>query len=137
MKLLPREDGHPALFDAYEAALRALAHGAADAPELRRFEKILLREIGYGLSLDEDSDGKPINPQGRYLYLVERGAVEARGDEGVQPLAGKTLLDMAADDYTDARTQAESKALMRQLIAHHLSGQSLQSRRVFIELQEL
>jgi len=137
MKLLPREDGHPVLFDAYEAALRALAYGAADAPELRRFEKILLREIGYGLNLDEDSEGKPIDPQGRYLYLVERGAVEARGDEGVLPLAGKTLLDMAADDYTDARTQAESKALMRQLIAHHLSGQSLQSRRVFIELQEL
>ena len=63
--------------------------------------------------------------------------MEARGDEGVPSLAGKTLLDMAADDYTDARTQAESKALMRQLIAHHLSGQSLQSRRVFIELQEL
>ena len=137
MKLLPREDGHPVLFDAYEAALRALAHGAADAPELRRFEKILLREIGYGLNLDEDSEGKSIDPQGRYLYLVERGAVEARGDEGVQPISGKTLLDMAADDYTDARTQAESKALMRQLIAHHLSGQSLQSRRVFIELQEL
>ncbi|GAB2181499.1 DNA repair protein RecO [Denitratisoma sp. agr-D3] len=137
MKLLPREDGHPVLFDAYEAALGALATGAADAPELRRFEKILLREIGYGLSLDQDAEGKPITTDGRYLYLVERGAVEARGDEGVPPLAGKTLLDMAADDYTDARTRAESKALMRQLITHHLNGQSLQSRRVFVELQEL
>lgn len=137
MKLLPREDGHPLLFDAYEAALTALSHGADDAPELRRFEQILLREIGYGLSLELDAEGKAISAEGRYLYLVERGAVEARGDEGVPSLAGKTLLDMAADDYTDARTQAESKALMRQLIAHHLAGQSLQSRRVFIELQEL
>lgn len=137
MKLLPREDAHPALFDAYEAALLALSHGAADAPELRRFEKSLLREIGYGLSLDQDAAGQAIKPDDRYLYLVERGAVMARGDEGVPTLAGKTLLDMAADDYTDIRTQAESKTLMRQLIAHHLAGQSLQSRRVFIELQEL
>ena len=36
-----------------------------------------------------------------------------------------------------AAKEALGKALMRQLIAHHLSGQSLQSRRVFIELQEL
>lgn len=137
MKLLPREDGHPVLFDAYEAALLALAQGAADAPELRRFEKILLREIGYGLNLEADAEGAPIAADGRYLYLAERGAVAARGDEGVPALAGKTLLDMAADDYTDPRTRAESKALMRQLIAHHLAGQSLQSRRVFVELQEL
>jgi recombinational DNA repair protein (RecF pathway) len=52
-------------------------------------------------------------------------------------LSGKTLLDMAADDYSDPRTRLESRRLMRQLIAHHLGGKSLQSRRVFIELQEL
>ena len=137
MKLLPREDSHPVLFDAYEAALGALAHGAADAPELRRFEKTLLREIGYGLSLEEDAEGNAISADGRYLYLVERGAVEARGDEGVPTIAGQTLLDMAADDYSDSRTQAESKALMRQLMSHHLNGTPLQSRRVFIDLQEL
>jgi len=137
MKLLPREDGHPLLFDAYEAALLALSHGADDAPELRRFEKTLLREIGYGLNLDQDAEGRLIQAEARYLYLVERGVVAARGDEGVPTLSGRTLLDLATDDYTDPRTQAESKALMRQLIAHHLAGQSLQSRRVFVELQEL
>jgi recombinational DNA repair protein (RecF pathway) len=31
----------------------------------------------------------------------------------------------------------ESRRLMRQLISHHLGGKSLQSRRVFMELQEL
>lgn len=136
-KLLPREDAHPGLFDAYAAALAALAGGAADAPELRRFEKALLKEIGYGLSLDHDADGTPIRQDGRYLYLVERGAMAARGDEGVPTLAGKTLLDLEADDYRDPRTLAESKLLMRQLLAHHLNGHMLQSRRVFMDLQEL
>jgi DNA repair protein RecO (recombination protein O) len=50
---------------------------------------------------------------------------------------GKTLLDIAADDYSDPRTAAESKQLMRQLFGHYLGGQALQSRRVFMELQEL
>lgn len=136
-KLLPREDAHPSLFDAYADALAALACGAADAPELRRFEKSLLKEIGYGLSLEATADGCEIQPDAAYLYLVERGIVPAQGDEGVPTLIGKTLLDLAVDDYRDPRTLSESKSLMRQLLSHHLGGQLLQSRRVFMELQEL
>lgn len=136
-KLLPREDAHPSLFDAYAEALAALASGAADAPELRRFEKSLLKEIGYGLSLEHEADGTPIRVDGRYFYRLEQGAVVARNDEDGPTLAGKTLLDLAADDYRDPRTLAESKLLMRQLLAHHLSGHVLQSRRVFVDLQEL
>ena len=136
LKLLAREDAHPLLFDAYEEAVLALAGGGADAPELRRFEKSLLREIGYGLNLQEDAEGHALVAERPYLYLFERGAVEARGDEGVTPILGKTLLDMAVDDYRDPRTLAESKILMRQLMAHHLNGKPLQSRRVFMELQE-
>jgi DNA repair protein RecO (recombination protein O) len=138
MKMLPREDAHPALYDAYGEALIALAQGSADAPELRRFEKTLLKELGYGLTLDVDADsGAPIATEAQYCYLVERGPV-AKVDAGDTPmLSGKTLLDMAADDYTDPRTRQQSKQLMRQLIAHHMGGKPLHSRRVFVELQEL
>jgi len=138
LRLMPREDAHAALYDAYADALAALARGAAEAAELRRFEKTLLRELGYGLALDRVAGSRePVRAEGRYMYLVERGAVEAHGDENVPTISGKTLLDLAADDYADARTLAESKLLMRQLIAHYLGGQPLQSRRVFVELQEL
>jgi DNA repair protein RecO (recombination protein O) len=44
---------------------------------------------------------------------------------------------MDADDYRDPRTLAESKLLMRQLVSHQLGDKALQSRRVFIDLQEL
>jgi DNA repair protein RecO (recombination protein O) len=138
LKLLPREDAHPVLFSAYSQALDALARGASDAPELRRFEKTLLKELGYGLTLDlEANAGVPVLAEQEYFYLVERGPVLANGREGVPPISGKTLLDLAADDYRDPRTLAESKMLMRQLFNHYLSGQMLQSRRVFVELQEL
>lgn len=157
LKMLPREDAHAVLFDAYAAALRALAGGGADAPELRRFEKTLLKELGYGLTLDiEVETGQPVVADGEYTYLIERGPVARvfAGDpnamqsthrvgvgdtaaEATPGLCGKTLLDMAADDYADPRTRIESRQLMRQLIAHHLGGKPLQSRRVFIELQEL
>jgi DNA repair protein RecO (recombination protein O) len=140
LKMLPREDAHGALFDAYAAALRALAGGGADAPELRRFEKTLLKELGYGLTLDvEVESGQPVVAEREYHYLMERGPVARTGASSDEKpgLSGRTLLDMAADDYSDPRTRIESRQLMRQLIAHHLGGKPLQSRRVFMELQEL
>ncbi|MDO8347245.1 MAG: DNA repair protein RecO [Rugosibacter sp.] len=144
VKLLPREDAHGALFDAYAAALQALAGGAADAPELRRFEKTLLKELGYGLTLDRDAEsGETVDAEARYAFQIERGPVRKVGAGDTAStldsatICGKSLLDMAADDYADPRTRAESKLLMRQLIAHYLAGKPLQSRRVFVELQEL
>lgn len=136
LKLLPREDAHPALFDAYAATLASLS-GNAEATDLRRFEKALLRELGYGLSLERDAvSGEPLQPEGRYVYQIERGAVAADAAGDGMAYRGKTLLDIAADDFSDPRTAAESKQLMRQLFGHYLGGQALQSRRVFMELQE-
>lgn len=137
LKLLPREDAHVALFDAYAEALAALAQGVVDAAELRRFEKALLKELGYGLVLTYEASGRVIEADVRYRYQLERGAVRESEAETGQVITGKTLLDLAADDYRDPRSLAESKLLMRYLLAHHLSGQQLQTRRVFIELQDV
>lgn len=141
VRLLPREDPHVALFDAYAGVLTVLAAGATETAELRRFEKTLLRELGYGLSLEYEVDtGEPVQAGCLYAYQIERGVVKAVVAGGVPPgltFAGKTLLDLAADDYSDPRTLTESKILMRLLMSHYLGGQPLQSRRIFAELQEL
>jgi DNA repair protein RecO (recombination protein O) len=138
LKLMPREDAHPLLFDAYGAALVALAGGAEESAELRRFEKTLLRELGYGLALDREAgSGLAVQPNQRYVYQIERGVVKSADDAEGPTISGQTLLDMTADDYSDARTLAESKLLMRQLMAHYLGGQALQSRRIFMELLEI
>lgn len=49
LRLLPREDAHPLLYDAYDKALVHLASGSRAAAALRRFEWMLLRETGYGI----------------------------------------------------------------------------------------
>ena len=139
LKLLPREDAHPGLFDAYEESLSGLARGAQgnNGTELRRFELSLLRELGYGLSLERDAaSGEPLSPERQYAYLVERGPVMSSTDSTGVSYRGKTLLDMAVDDFSDPRTAIESKQLMRQLFGHYLGGHALQSRRVFVDLQE-
>ncbi len=51
LRLLPREDPHETLFEAYDEALSQLAQGSSAAGALRRFEWILLTETGYGLDV--------------------------------------------------------------------------------------
>lgn len=142
--LLPREDAHARLFAVYADTLRRFADALAES-DLRRFECALLQELGYGLTLTRDAHGLPIDPEGDYAYEIERGPVRlpARGEMGslaafpaALPLRGKTLLDLAGEDFSDARSLAEAKPLMRALIAHYTGGKALESRKIFKEIQE-
>lgn len=139
LKLLPREDAHEHLFEAYAAALAQLPSAQDHAAVLRRFERVLLQELGYGLVFDREvSSGAPIAADGRYRYVPDRGPVAAAefGDQSGVELAGKTLLDMSLDQYTDPRTVQQSKALMRALINHCLGNQTLYTRQLLRDLQQ-
>ena len=143
-KLLARDDPHEALFDAYLAALAALAEDGPAAPVLRHFEVVLLREAGYAVRLTHTATDEPIEPAALYHYVPEQGPIRidtggARihaGDEAAV-VDGKTLLDIEADDYRDPVTLAQAKSLMRYLLQHHLSGQVLHTRRMMLDLQSL
>lgn len=139
LRLLPRDDPHPALFEAYAQAIGALAWGEPEQASLRRFEKSLLKELGYGIPLEtEIHSGQRLDPDKRYIYLIERGPAEAAGETGDAPVfSGRALLAIAADDYAEPQTRTQARQLMRMLINHYLGGQGLSSRRVFMELQEL
>ena len=141
MHLLPREDPHERLFEQYAEMLVRLAAdplGKVREAELRRFEKALLQELGYGLTLNHDSDGAPIVEDAHYTYRMEQGPVRLTHDaESAQVVSGKTLLDLEAEDFSDQRSRQESKALMRTLMAYYLAGKELETRKIFKELQEL
>ena len=138
MRLLPREDAHDALFARYRDALAQLASGGDSAPALRSFERALLRELGYAMALERDSaNGSAIDPAKSYRYDPERGPIEANGAFADALVSGRTLLDMAHDDYSDPLTQQQAKVLMRTLLDHRLEHQPLRSRRIFRDLLAL
>ena len=140
LKLLPREDPHEQLFEAYATALGQLPTAQDHAAVLRRFERVLLRELGYGLVLDRDvAGGHPIEPEARYRYVPERGPLPTRegGEQSGVELAGQTLIDMAVDRYEDPQTIQQGKALMRTLINHCLGNQTLHTRQLLRDLQQM
>lgn len=140
LKLLPREDPHEQLFEAYAGALAQLPAAQDHAAVLRRFERVLLQELGYGLVFDREVvSGEPIAANAVYRYVPDRGPVAAAetGDQSGVELSGQTLLDMAVDQYADPRTLQQSKALMRALINHCLGNQTLHTRQLLRDLQQL
>ena len=138
LRLLPREDSHDALFTRYRHALQQLASHEDTAAALRSFERALLKELGYAMALERDSaNGSAIDPSKSYRYDPERGPVEVADTASESVVSGRTLLDMARDDYADPLTQQQAKALMRTLLNHRLDYQPLKSRRIFMDLLAL
>jgi DNA repair protein RecO (recombination protein O) len=143
LKLLPREDPHPALWDAYEQALTSLAAGegaGAQAVILRRFEVRLLAELGYALSLTTEADtGAAVDPSARYHYAFDAGPRRHAAEPGTRwpTVRGATLLALAEQRYPDAATAAEAKQLMREVLDHLLESRRIESRRIVADLRSL
>lgn len=143
LRLLPREDPHEQLFDAYAALMAQLAASTEQAALLRGFELRLLKELGYAPPLDREAEsGTPVQPGTRYAYAPERGptalqAVAPGAEADEVTVDGQTLLDMSRNDYGRAATREEARRLMRRLIAVRLAGQSLHTREMLRELQDL
>jgi DNA repair protein RecO (recombination protein O) len=138
LRLLPRDDAHEALFDFYAEALRGLASAAPHAAVLRAFEKRLLAELGYAPLLEREAgSGAPVDPGRRYVYEPDRGPVPFYNSSAELSVSGQTLLDLAADQYERAETRDEARMLLRALIGERLHGQTLHTRAVLRELNDL
>jgi DNA repair protein RecO (recombination protein O) len=140
LRLLARGDAHELLYDRYVDTLDQLASESSGVDFeriLRRFEKNLLSEIGYGATLDADADsGAPIDPDAHYVFQPEHGALRAIGQSGC-PVSGQTLIDLASDQFERPATLVEAKALMRTLINHTLGAKPLYTRQLLRELTDL
>lgn len=138
VKLLARDDPHPALFDHYVATLNQLAHDEPVPIVLRKFERALLRETGVASDFTICTTTREAVVLDR-IYVVdpERGPRLALLADTWPKVSGKTLLDMEREDYSDGATQAQSKFLMRFLLAHHLGGAPLNTRQILLDLMQL
>ncbi len=138
LRLLHRGDAHPELYAVYCQTLALLGRGEDEEAVLRRFERLLLQEIGYGLQLEHAADsGDPIMAGRRYDYLPERGPVPLVGEPRGVAVHGETLLALARDACLDERCRREAKRLMRAALAVHLGDRPLKSRELYRQQRSL
>lgn len=134
MRLLPRHDPHPGIFDVYERTLREL--GGNEEPALRIFEKRLLGELGYGLMLDREADsGLPIDPRATYEFQLERGPVRCDNAAATGILLhGSSLLALHGEAFDDPQTRRDAKRLLRAALSLYLGARPLRTREVLRRL---
>ena len=114
-KLLAPGLEHRSLFEKYRETLCALANAESDLPALRLFEKQLLDELGYALTLTHDVDGATIEETKRYTFLPQSGArpVDSGDKHGV---SGQTLLDLSRHDLSHPVTVRETTILLKPVL---------------------
>ncbi len=132
LRLLSRDESDQVLFGAYQQALDGLAAGdGADAP-LRRFELVLLGQLGYRPPLDRDAQtGAPVQAQRRYLCDPERGPVLVVSPDAADAVSGATLLALHRGEALTGGGVREARNLLRRLLAPHLGDEPLRSRALF------
>lgn len=138
LKLLPRHDPHPALFEAYGSVVSGLQDPSDDpARLLRLFEKRLLEELGWGLDLLHDArSGAPIRADRAYRYRIEGGAEAVEGvAEGPMVFPGSSLLSLARGELADTGSLADARRLLRAAIDQCLDGRALRTREVLMAMR--
>lgn len=139
IKLLAREDAHPHLYDAYADTLAALGD---EAPALRAFELVLLRETGVLPELGTETlTVQPVLADRRYTLHAEAGLLaDADGLPGAAWAALESALalgDMGALRAACAPFATALRAPLRGLLHYHLGASKLRTRQVMLEAQKL
>lgn len=159
MRLLARDDPHPALFDAYALTVHIIAQEfrkeAAEGTEgqrvlevaLRAFELMLLREIGFLPSLkSQTANLADLQADAAYVLIPEGGLRVAHAEDrssltGAQWLSLQTALDSTAP-FSQLLQACSSclqplKTQLRTLLHYHCGVTTLKTRQMMMDIQNL
>lgn len=136
MRLLHRDVPVPGIFVLYAEAAQALCASPLLEPALRRFEKQLLDELGYGHRYAMTVTGEPVECNLSYTFDPDHGVrVAAAGRVDSQRFRGSALLALESGDFGGHLGTADdlhdAKRLMRRALAPYLGDKPLKSRDLF------
>lgn len=129
-RLVTYHDPHPELFSIYQETLASFTRDE-DELVLRRFEKHLLTEIGYGLNLYSECENDiALLKDEKYYYDLEKGPVNIKNNnsDGELIVSGQTLHDLAVERFSSPESKKEAKQLMRIILNHYLGDKPLKTR---------
>ena len=158
IRLLARDDPHPALFDAYALTVHIIAQegrGSGYGTDnlqtlevaLRAFELMLLREIGFLPSLKSQTANLADLQTDTAYVLIPEGGLRAAHAEDRSSLTGAQWLSLQAaldsDTPFSQLLQACSTCLqplktqLRTLLHYHCGVSTLKTRQMMMDIQSL
>ncbi|MDX1516972.1 MAG: DNA repair protein RecO [Woeseiaceae bacterium] len=136
LHFLHRHDAQPEIFAAYANTIAHLVSAAEAAIPLRKFEIELLRLLGYALNVEHEANTHDaLQADSHYEYRVEQGPVAVNRDIGGMVFRGADLIAIKSLRFDDSAALRAANRLLREVIAHHLGGRELKSRKVLVDLR--
>jgi DNA repair protein RecO (recombination protein O) len=137
LKLLHKHDPQPGIFDIYSDVINELAAGSDVAGSLRQFEMELLRMLGYELNLQHDAEShEELVADQYYDYRPGQGPVPVTDSHGNRGFTGAELIAISKQDFEQKDVLRNAGRLLRDVVAYHLDGKELKSRKVMMELRQ-
>ncbi|MBD3646325.1 MAG: DNA repair protein RecO [Pseudomonadales bacterium] len=144
-RLLGKFDPVPAIFSAYGELLAVLEGSVAPHAALRRFEMVVLAELGYGISLDvEAGSGEAVQDDRLYRYVPEEGLIPLPaevydGHDRPPPgtFSGRDLLAVARGQLEDPVVERTAWQITRSSLNVLLGDRPLKSREILLKQREL
>jgi len=141
-RVLPRFDPHPSLFVHYGETVERLQAGPPDLA-LRRFELVLLAELGYRVDWAVDELGDPITEAALYRYEAGRGFVAVPAAESLdqrQGIRGINLLcieqALQEGQTPDSVSLSIMKVVTRSAVSALTAGRPIHSRNILRSLRK-
>jgi len=134
LHFLHRYDPQPEIFALYEEVIKALLVAENVAAALRSFELEFLSLLGYAVNLDHEFGSRdPLDSDQNYEYRMEQGPVAVERS-GPLVFSGTVYSEIAAQHFDKPDILRAANRLLREIIAFHLGGKELKSRKVMMEL---
>lgn len=129
-KLLHQHDPHQPLYHFYHQFMSHLSVSGLDQAELRRFEMLLLEELGYGLVLDAEAEtGQAVSAECLYYYIPDQGLKLIQ--DNIYALSGADIMALSQGHLEKQSVLRTAKQLTRQVIDFYLDGKELNSRELY------
>ncbi|MGB1289419.1 MAG: DNA repair protein RecO [Porticoccaceae bacterium] len=133
-KLLHQHDPHQPLYHFYHQFMSHLSVSGLDQAELRRFEMLLLEELGYGLVLDAEAEtGQAVSAECLYYYIPDQGLklIQDQSQDNIYALSGADIMALSQGQLEKQSVLRTAKQLTRQVIDFYLDGKELNSRELY------
>ncbi len=122
---------YPKLFSLYQDSLGHLADLDSEFITLRKFEKNMLKLLGYELVLNTEADSlTPIRHDKLYHYDFESGPIPA-AHPTENSISGGALMAVSEEKFESPVDRQECQLFLRRAIEYFCEGKTNRSREVF------
>lgn len=128
----------PSTYFSYQETLRSLAEGENFEPTLRRFELILLEELGFGLDLETDHlTEKSLTDAEQYYFHPAMGLSSKNPGQGSFIVPAEAVNAIRKDDFSRQSSAKAVKLILASTIDRLLDGRVLKSRQLFRDMVKI